>query len=267
MLNELVQIDRGASIVTLTLNDPAKRNALGAAMFDALEARLRETARHGGSPTSVDAAHVVRLQGTGKAFCAGFDLSAAVDEPALLPSFILRLSGVVRALRRLPMVVIAEVHGAALAGGCALISACDLVIASPSATFGYPVHALGISPAVTIPTLSQMIGHGPARYMLLGGRVIGAAEAENIGLVSRMSSTDDALAADTNAVCSTIAAHGPAALRATKHWLNELDGSLDDARFDGPAQSSARGATQPDAIAMLRDIWQKRSPPRTPDRG
>lgn len=248
---DLVQLERQDAIVRLTLNDPAKRNALGLAMFDALEARLHETAR-------AESAHVLSVRGNGKAFCAGFDLTAAVDEPALLEQFILRLSDVIRTLRRLPMVVNAEVHGAALAGGCALLSGCDVVIAAPGAKFGYPVHALGISPAVTIPTLNPMLGAGPSRSLLLGGRIIGAAEAESIGLVSRISATDDTLAREADEWCTTIAGHGPEALRATKHWLNELDGSLDDQRFDGPAQSTARAATQPAAVAKLRDAWLRR---------
>jgi methylglutaconyl-CoA hydratase len=252
IVSDVVQLERRDAIVTLTLNDPAKRNALGAAMFDALDARLRETA-------SDVSAHVLHFRANGKAFCAGFDLSAAVVEPALLESFILRLSGAIRVLRRLPMVVIAEVQGAALAGGCALVSACDLVIASPSAKFGYPVHALGISPAVTIPTLSQMIGPGPARSLLLGGQIVTTAHAESIGLVTRVSASDDSLATEAAELCATIAGHGRAALRATKHWINELDGSLDEQRFHAPAQSSAVAATQPAAIARLREAWRQRT--------
>lgn len=255
-MTELVQLERHGSVITLTLNDPAKRNAMSTAMFDALEARLRAIKDE---PTaSDDSAHVLHLRGNGKAFCAGFDLTAAIDEPALLEQFILRLSGVNRTLRRLPMVVIAEVHGAALAGGCALVSACDLVIASPTAKLGYPVHALGISPAVTIPTLSQMIGPGPARSLLLGGEIITGKEAANIGLVSQVSSSDESLAAEATDLCTTIAGHGPAALRATKHWINQLDGSMDDARFDAPAAGSAKAAMQPASLAKLRDAWRRR---------
>lgn len=251
-MTDLVQLEQRDRIVSLTLNDPDKRNAMSAAMFDALEARLREAAH-------VGSVHVLHIRANGKAFCAGFDLAAAVDEPALLESFIHRLSGVIRFLRRSPMVVIAEVQGAALAGGCAMLSGCDLVMASPGAKFGYPVHALGISPAVTIPTLSQMIGDGAARSLLLGGRIISANEAENIGLVTRISATDESLADETRTLCDTIANHGPSALAATKQWINELDGSLDDARFDAPTASSARLATQPEAVAKLREFWSRRS--------
>ena len=265
MAHDLVQFEMAGRVATLTLSDPAKRNALSSAMFDALEARLRGIQDE--STASVRSEHVLRLRAAGKAFCSGFDLSAVVEEPALLESFILRLSDLTRTLRRLPMIVIAEVHGAALAGGCALVSACDLVIAAPSATFGYPVHALGISPAVTIPTLMPRTGEGPARALLLGGEIISTAQAESIGLVTRVSASDATLVSEADALCDTIAGHGANALRATKDWLNQLDSSLDDARFDGPAQSSARAAMHPNAVAQLRDAWQKRSPPRTPGRG
>ena len=104
--------------------------------------------------------HIVLLRGEGRAFCAGFDLPAALEQPDLMEQFIERLSGTLRAVRRLPHVVVAAVQGGAIAGGCALVTACDFVMASPDAKFGYPVHRLGISPAVTIPTLQQTMGPG-----------------------------------------------------------------------------------------------------------
>lgn len=252
VMSELVQLVSSGAIVTLTLNDPDKRNALGTAMFDALEAQLREAER-------IEGAHVLLVRGNGKAFCAGFDLRAAVETPAVLEAFVMRLSGVCRTLRRAPMVVVAAVQGAALAGGCAIVSACDLVIAAPSAKFGYPVHALGISPAVTIPTLMPRVGDGAARSLLMGGEIITAGQAESIGLVSRVASSDESLADEALALCQTLAGHGAGALRATKAWINELDGSLDDSRFDGPARSSATAAVTPAAAAMLRAAWAKRS--------
>jgi methylglutaconyl-CoA hydratase len=243
----MVNLTWSGSIATIALNDPARRNALGRGMFDALEAALAEVAAR-------QDASVLFVRGEGPAFCAGFDLAAAVDDPPLLGEFIERLSGVNRSLRRLPQVVIAAVQGAAIAGGCALLSACDVVVIEASAQVGYPVHALGISPAVTVPTLAQAVGSGPGRALLMSGRLISGAEAHQIGLASHLSEAGD-LDQRANDLARVIAGHGLHALRVTKRWLNELDGSLEDARFDGPAADSARQALTPEAAAMLRARW------------
>jgi len=246
----MVNLTIAGSIATMAMNDPARRNALGLAMFDALEAALSTIA-------SRDDVAVVIVRGEGQAFCAGFDLGAAANDPPLVGEFIRRLGCVNRAIRRLPQVVIAAVHGAAIAGGCALLSACDLVVIAPSAQVGYPVHALGISPAVTIPTLAQAIGPGAARALLMSGRLVDGTEARRLGLASHIAGEGDA-ERSAGELARAVAGHGPHALRLTKRWLNELDGSLDDDRFNGPSADSARLALEPEASAMLRRFWASR---------
>ena len=244
MENGPVQTELDGHVATVAMNDPDRRNALGLAMFDALDEAIDAV-------SSNDAVHVVLLCGRGKSFCAGFDLTAAKEDPAIMGIFIRRLSGVLRSLRRSPQPVVAAVHGAAIAGGCALVSACDLVVVSATATLGYPVHALGVSPAVTIPTLMPAIGAGAARALLMGGALIDGAGAKRIGLADRLSPDDAGVERDARELCNTIAAHGTTAVRATKAWLNELEGALDDTRFDGPMQATAELAAGKESQAML----------------
>jgi methylglutaconyl-CoA hydratase len=250
----LVQTDTSGPIARITLNDPQRRNALGHEMFDAFEAALRDVEGR-------DAVPVLLLHGHGPAFCAGFDLAAAVDEPSLLREYILRLSGLTRGLRRLPQVVVCAAHGAAIAGGCALISACDFVVADAGAKIGYPVHRLGISPAVSMPTLRTAIGFGPARSMLMSDRLIDGVEAQSIGLVSEVVDTADGVLPAAEALCERLAGHGLGALRATKGWLNELDGSLDDRAFDAAAEGTTANVTSPETLRLLQEFWSKRSAP------
>jgi methylglutaconyl-CoA hydratase len=244
MDNAPVQIEIDGHVATVAMNDPLRRNALGLDMFDALDEAIAGV-------SSDTAVHVVLLCGRGKSFCAGFDLTAATDDPAIMGVFIRRLSALLRALRRAPQPVVAAVHGAAIAGGCALVSACDLTVVSATAKLGYPVHALGVSPAVTIPTLMPAIGAGAARALLTGGALIDGAGAKRIGLANRVSPDDDTVEHDARELCRTIAAHGTPAVRATKAWLNELDGSLDDTRFDGPMRATADLAATEEAQATL----------------
>ena len=241
-MDGLLHIETAGNVATVALNDPKRRNALGLSMFDALDEALRVIAADEG-------VHVMLLCGRGKAFCSGFDLAAAADDPPVMATFIERLSRLLRGLRRLPAVTVAAVHGAAIAGGCAIVSACDLVVVSRAARLGYPVHGLGVSPAVTIPTLLAA-GHGTARAMLAGGELVDGATALRIGLADRLCAPENVLQ-DATALCERIAGHGPTALRATKAWLNELEGSLDDRLFDGPADATAELARTEAAQGVL----------------
>lgn len=248
----LVQSDIDGSLVTLTLHDPQRRNALGSAMFDELEQTITAF-------TKSDDARVVVLRGAGASFCAGFDLPAAIADPPLLSAFIMRLSALNRALRRAPQIVIAAVHGSALAGGCAILSACDFVVASPDATLGYPVHRIGLSPAVTIPTLSQAIGAGTARVLLMGGELIDGREAHHMGLVTHLAASSESVHREAEDLARALLAKPGHAQRITKAWLNELDGSLDDQRFDAPATATAADVVKAETVNMLRAFWASRS--------
>lgn len=216
-----LEVGTDARVMTITLADAQRRNALGVAMFDALERAVEGAmARARGGES-----HVLLLRAEGSAFCAGFDLAACVRDAATLESFIHRLSGIIVALRAMPAVVVAQVQGAALAGGCAILTGCDIVCAAERATFGYPVHRIGISPAVSLPTLVPALGAGAARELALLGEPVSASRAHQLGLVHRLHADTDALASVTAALVAALAAKGPAALRETKRWLSRLDGT------------------------------------------
>jgi len=196
-------------IAMLALNDPSRRNALSTSMFDALDNALDSIRKNA-------EARVLLLTANGPAFCAGFDLPSAVENPALLGQFILRLSQLIRALRRLSAIVVAQVQGPAIAGGCAMLSACDFIWAAPDATMGYPVHGIGLSPAVTIPTLSQAILPGAARALLMSGRLMSAAEARQLGLVSHLASSGESLAEECLAAWPPVCRRAVASIAASR---------------------------------------------------
>ncbi len=251
MSSDVVQLGFEDSIATIVLSDPDRRNAMSIAMFDGFDEALNSVAAR-------DDIHVLLLRGNGKSFCAGFEIGAAIDDPTLMAQYIDRLSGTIRTLRRLPQVVVAAVHGAAIAGGCAMVSACDIVIASATTKFGYPVHKLGVSPAVNITVLQQAIGSGAARSLLMGGELIDGTTAHRKGLVHHLVNDDEAVLAKAISMCKQLTQQSPQALRVTKHWLNELDGSLDDDLFDGPRDGSTEIADSDEALARLREFWADR---------
>jgi len=259
-----------AGLATITLSDPRRRNALGPAMFDGLETTILQlealTAAtrfhpfHQAPPS--DAVRVIILQAEGSSFCAGFDIALLVDDPdqqqPLLASFLRRLAGCVRRLRALPAVSIASVQGSALAGGCALAAACDLAVASPDARFGYPTHAIGLSPAVSGPVLNARVGSGSTRSMLLGGTTMDATAALRCGLVCTCAPSNESLAEIVMEMACKLLNKAPHALAATKRWLQDLDHSIDPTNAKSALDASLITVGSDDSRRMLREGWLSR---------
>jgi len=235
------------SVLQITLDDPEKRNALGIEMFDSIDATIKRIN---------DDTRCVLLWGRGEVFCSGFDMKACVDDITVLEQYILRLSSLIRSLRRVHVPVVVAAHGAAIAGGCAVLTGCDFVVGSKESTYGYPVHRLGISPAVTIPTLFQKLGEGRARALVMSGELIDGEEAFAIGLLTHLVDSNEQVVPHAIKLANSLTQKPPLALQATKRWLNELDGSLDDERFELPANDSS-GSIGDEARKMLHQLWKK----------
>jgi methylglutaconyl-CoA hydratase len=246
----MVQFD--TPIMTVVLNDPDRRNALSHQVFDDFEQCLDEV------ETAIDSesCHVLRIRGEGPAFCAGFDLEAMAH--GALPSFLERLGAICRRLRHLEAVVVAEVHGPALAGGCALVSACDIVHAGPDAAFGYPVHRLGISPAVSLATLVPGTSPGAARALTLSGAFLDADAAVRIGLAAAAHPDRAALEDAVTTLCDRLAAMDAATLRATKRFQNELDGTAEGDVFVASLAASLAIASSDEFRTRIERVIAKK---------
>ncbi len=203
----------------LTLRRPEKRNALSRALIAELHAACERAAAD-------PHARSVILTGSGPAFCAGMDLDelrATVDadaEPKLIWADAHRLSALYELIDNLPKPTIAAVNGAAVAGGAGLVSVCDLAVAVPTAKFGYPEVRRGLVAAMVLPHLLRHVGERAARWMLLTGESIGAAEAHRIGLVNALADSESLM--ETAARwADSLAAGGPKALATTKELLRK----------------------------------------------
>jgi methylglutaconyl-CoA hydratase len=209
-----------SGVLSVTLDRAEKRNALSAAVVEALHQALDRA--------DLDAdVRVVVLRGAGKDFCAGADLEELLVSADLSPAdneaSARRLGEVFTRIRRLPKPVVARVHGRALAGGAGLATACDVVIAAASAQLGYPEVQRGFVPAMVATILRRLAGEKAALDLLLTGRVIGAEEARALGLVSRVAA-DESLDETVRAVSGELAGGGMSALALTKRLFMELDG-------------------------------------------
>ncbi len=228
---ELVLVTADDGIATVTLNRPEARNALSLELIRALGAAVQRVAAQ-------PSLRVVILTGAGKSFCAGMDLKAVASDAVAMGEMLRELSRVSRAVRRLPVPTIARVQGAAIGGGCGLMVVCDFSVTHPECKVGYPEVDLGVCPAVVAPWLIKRIGAGRARAMLLAGGTMSGQQGFDVGLATHLCERA-ALDETARALATRLATGGPKALAATKHWLNELDGSNEDGVLDKAAEISA----------------------------
>ena len=244
---ELVHSTVTDGIATVVMNRPEKRNALSIELIEALEQAI-ETIEHD------DSAGVLILAGEGKSFCAGMDLQGVMADAVGMRRMLRGLSRVLRRIRRLAVPTISKVQGAAIGGGCGLMVVTDFAITHPEAKVGYPEVSLGLCPAVVAPWLMRKIGPGPARAMLLAGGTISGQEGYERGLASHLAEVDQ-LDAQVMNLAQSLTEAGTLASRTTKTWLNELDGSLEDAALDRAADLSADVIASEEAQARLRALF------------
>jgi methylglutaconyl-CoA hydratase len=240
-------------VLTATLNRPDKRNAIDTPMIDALRSCLERADLDAG-------VRVVALRGAGKDFCSGMDLDEllasadkSVEENRRAA---LRLAGIFLQMRKLPKPVVAVVHGRALAGGCGLATACDLVLATATATFGYPEVQRGFVPALVLALLRRAVGEKVAFDLAATGRLLTAPEAAQLGLVSRVY-PDAEFEQRATEVLRLLATSSATALAFTKQQFYQLDGLPFEDGLRLGADVNAVSRTTPDFRAGLQAFLKK----------
>jgi methylglutaconyl-CoA hydratase len=240
-------------VLTLTLDRPDKRNALSAALVEAMHGALERA--------DLDAdVRVVVLRGAGKDFCAGADLDellASADATlAENEATALRLGSLFGRMRGLPKPVLAVVRGRALAGGVGLVTACDLAIAGAGAQLGYPEIQRGFVPAMVMTLLRRAAGEKAALDLVLTGRLLGAEEARALGLVSRVV-PDAELDYEAGALARSLAAASPTALALTKQLFYQLDGRSVEEGVALGARINALARQTPDFRAAIARFLER----------
>ncbi len=252
-MTDRVLVTLAGGVLTATLNRADKRNAIDAAMIDALLATLERA--------DLDAeVRVVALRGAGQDFCAGMDLNellASADQTVEQNrQTALQFGSIFVRMRQLPKPIVAIVQGRALAGGCGVATGCDLVLATESAQFGYPEVQRGFVPAIVMTLLKRAVGEKVAFDLAATGRLLDATEAAAVGLVSRV--YEDADFEDQSGdVLRALAAASPSALAFTKQQFYQLDGlSFEDGIRLG-ADVNAVSRSTPDFRAALTAFLKK----------
>jgi methylglutaconyl-CoA hydratase len=239
------------------LNRPEKRNALNRTLVE----ELREAAL---AMQSDEAIRVVVIGGRGSAFCAGADL----DYLRRMAEFTLQdnmedsqaLATTLQTLYSLSKPTIARVHGPAIAGGAGLATVCDIVIAAEEATFGYTEVRIGFVPAIVMAFLLRKSTQMRVRELLLSGRIIGAEEAWEKGLVTKVvGGGEEGLDAYVSEVAGSIAKASPSGVRLTKEMLTALDGMSLDAGLDYASRMNALARMTPDCQEGIARFLKKQS--------
>jgi len=255
-MSELVLLRREArGVVRLSMKRPEKRNAMSIPMLEQLCTALDEIAADPG-------ARVIVFGGEGPTFCSGLDLAEAQD-PARAHQSAELIARALRGLYSAPQVTIARVQGGAIAGGCGLMTACDMAIVETDAKFGYPEVRRGLVAGLVMTLLAQQLPERQTRELLLTGEIIDGERAEAIGLVNR-AVPSDCLDEQVNLMVDKVLQGSPDALRLTKRFLDELrPRALDDA-LDRALALHVEVRKSPDAQEGMRAFTEKR-PPRWQD--
>jgi enoyl-CoA hydratase len=213
MAYENIVVEVEEHVALIRLNRPDALNALNAALLDELAAAL----------TEMDATAKVRaivVTGSEKAFAAGADIKE-MSEKHFVDMFLEDyFTGPTEAIMRCRKPIIAAVAGYCLGGGCELAMICDFIIAADTAKFGQPEINLGVMPGLGgTQRLTRFVGKSKAMEMCLTGRFMDAAEAERVGLVSRVVAAKDLLR-DARETAAKITEKSPLTVRAVKEAVN-----------------------------------------------
>lgn len=251
-----LRVEAEGGVVLITLNRPGKRNALNGAMIRELLHALRAAEEDAGCG-------VVLLAGAGEAFCAGMDLqhleALGTKTPDEHRADTEQIAGLLRTFYDLPKPTIAAVNGAAVAGGMGLATVCDFTLAVPEAKFGYTEVRIGFIPAVVSVFLREQVGDKRARDLLLTGRLMGAEEAERMGLVTRVVPAAD-LMQEARGLAAKLLENSPEAMRATKRLLGEHARARLDAEIEAAIAANVTARTTGDFREGVRAFLEKRKP-------
>jgi methylglutaconyl-CoA hydratase len=241
----------------LTLNRAAKRNALSRGLITALTdavSRARDDPQ----------ARCVIVTGAGPVFCAGMDLAELAEsleqpkESTPVWEDALRLARLYDLLYTLPKPTVAAVNGAAVAGGAGLVTVCDLAVAVPEARFGYPEVRRGLVAAMVMPHLLRHVGERLARYLLLTGELIDAAEAVRCGLINETVPAPQLLE-KAQTWAKALAEGGPDALACTKTLLHQFSRQV--LSVEEAAQASAAPRLTEECQQGLRAFFARQPAP------
>jgi len=250
-----VRVEDEGGVRTITLDRPARRNALVPEMQEELIVAVRQAEAAG--------ARVIVLAGQGESFCSGLDLKVlqemrdhSLEEHRVEAD---RVGRMFRALWDCDLPTIAAVHRAAIAGGTGLAMLCDFTIATPEALFGFTEARIGFIPALVGVYLTLLVGDKVARGLLLSARKFGADEAMRLGLVNEVVD-HDRLRDRVHDLASELMQNSPESLRATKRLLRAQQAEWLESALELALEANRASRQTTDFREGIAAFLEKRQP-------
>lgn len=252
-MNSKVLYEIKNGVARITLNRPEKRNALDGEVVAELKQAISASA---GDPSC----RVVLLTGAGTDFCSGADL-AALEKTAQADV----LDNMAEArytadlflmMRNHPRPIVAAVQGRALAGGCGLATACDIILAAESAQFGYPEVNIGFVPAMVMAILRRSLSEKAAFELVASGQPVSAARACELGLIHRVYQ-DEKFQSETEAYVASLAKKSASALMLIKRLLYNMDSVSFEAALEAGVEVNAIARMTEDCRAGVARFLKK----------
>jgi methylglutaconyl-CoA hydratase len=253
---QFITVARQGPVERVTLNRPEVRNAFNEQVIGELHA-WADAVPHDGT------VRVVVIDGAGKVFCAGADLTWMSKTVACSREENEReaaaMAAMFSAIDTLPVPVIGRVHGAALGGGAGLAAVCDVVVADEQAVFGFTEVKLGIIPAVIAPFALAKIGRSAARELFLTGMRFGAGRAREIGLVHAVVPAVD-LDTTVQRYIGEVLSAGPEAVAAAKAMIRRVWGTAGDEAASITSRAIAERRVSAEGQEGMTAFLEKRKP-------
>lgn len=236
-MNELVLYHAGDRIATITLNRPEKRNALNPALIIALTDSLIQASED-------ESVKVIILKANGNSFSAGADLEYLQQlqfntfEENVADSNLLKK--LFTTIYYLPKIVIAQVEGHAIAGGCGLATVCDFIFATPESNFGYTEVKIGFVPAIVSCFLMRKVNETIAKELLFTGKIFSAEEALKYNLINFVTSTAEIHQKIKDFAVSLCNQTSENSLMVTKQLIGQTNNPMFEKILDTAVQINAR---------------------------
>jgi methylglutaconyl-CoA hydratase len=247
----LYQVENG--VARIILNRPEKRNALDQQMLSEIREALRESGRD-------EHVRVVLIRGAGADFCSGADLSGLHEKADAGPlenmADARNMAELFIEMRHYPHPVIAAVQGRALAGGCGLATAADIILASESAKFGYPEVNIGFVPAMVMAILRRSVSEKRAFELITGAEIISSQRAFDIGMINQVFA-DETFDLDVQAYASKLASKSASAITLSKRLLYHMDSMGFEAAIEAGVETNAIARMTPDMKSGLAKFLKR----------
>jgi methylglutaconyl-CoA hydratase len=242
-------------VASITLNRPEKRNALNEELIQELSEALSAAEKD-------DSVKAIILKANGNTFCSGADLDQLKAmqsnsyEENLADST--RLKDLFLKIYTLKKIVVAQVEGYALAGGCGLATVCDFTFCTPESKFGYTEARIGFVPAIVMVFLVRKLGEKKAGQLLLGADIVPAEEAMNLGLVNQIFEKNKIQQAVIDFSQKLVSQNSGSSMALTKQMISNLSGKSLEESLNYAAQQNAMARGSEDCKKGIKAFLEKK---------